>query len=176
MNRNQSLALARQARFKTGKAPQAAKTPLSPNPNDVEDQDADDESSGDEIECTGWSGGVAHYISSDEESILVSDDEEEEEEVEELSGSELEEVIQRHRESTTGRPAVRREEPSAMVKQPIAEPDALSAITGQRSNREWEEAESTRSLGYNGQSTQTKRHRAKAARDKEAGDAKLRKG
>ena len=37
--------------------------------------------------------GVTHYISSDKELISISDDSKEEEEVEELSGSELEEVI-----------------------------------------------------------------------------------
>ena len=53
------------------------------------------ESSGDEVQCTGWSGGVAHHLSSDEEPDFISDDEGEEEDVEELSGSELEEA-QRH--------------------------------------------------------------------------------
>ena len=112
LNKNQSLALAQQVCFKTGKAPPAAKTPPSPNPNNVEDQDADNESSGDGIECTGWSGGVAHYISN-EESILVSDDKEDEE-VKELLGSELEEIIQQHQErlaGTMGQPVVKTEEP-----------------------------------------------------------------
>ena len=41
--------------------------------NNAEHLDTGDESSGDEIECTGWTGGVAHYISSDEEPILIPD-------------------------------------------------------------------------------------------------------
>ena len=53
-------------------------------------------SSGGEVECTGWSGGVAHYISSDEELAATSGGSEDE--VDELSGSELEEVIQQNRE------------------------------------------------------------------------------
>ena len=66
----------------------------------------------------------------------------------ELSGSELEEVIQRHQErlaGTMGWPAVRTEELSAMVKEPIVGPDVLSAIMGQQSNQKWKEAESTQS-------------------------------
>lgn len=98
-------------------------------------------------------------------------------------GSELEEVIQRHTERlvgvvTMGQPAVRTmaEEPPAMLEQPMTEPDMLSVIMGQRTNQEWKKVESTRSLGYNGQSTRMKRHRAKIMRDKETGDVKLRKG
>ena len=59
---------------------------ITPHPGNAENQDADDESSEDDIQCTGWSGGVAHYISSDEEPTFVSDSNEEEE-VKELSGS-----------------------------------------------------------------------------------------
>jgi len=175
LNKNQSLALARQARLEARNIPT---TPPSPNPNNAKNQDVDDESSGDEVECTGWTGGVTHYTS-DEEPILVSDGSEEE--VEELSGSELEEVIQRHRERLAGAsmeetPVARTEESSATVKRQMAEPDALSVITTPRTNHEWKKAESTRSLGYNNQSVRTKRHRAKVARDKETEDAKLRKG
>jgi len=74
--------------------------PPNPGTNNTENQDVDDESSGDNnIKCTGWSGGVSHYIPSDEEPIVISDnDDDEEEVVEELSGSELEDTIQRYRE------------------------------------------------------------------------------
>jgi len=177
LSKNQSLALARQIQLKA----RNAITPPSLNSNNTDNRDADSENSGDEIECTGWSGEVTHYVSSDEEPIFVSDDSEEE--VEELSGSELEEVIQRRAErlagvATTGQPAARTmvEEPPVMLEQPMTEPDMLSVIMGQRTNQEWKKAESTRSLGYNGQSTRTKRHQAKIMRDKEMGDAKLRKG
>ena len=66
-------------------------------------------SSGGEVECTGWSGGVAHYISSDEELAATSGGSEDE--VDELSGSELEEVIQQNRERSArgmaaGQPAL----------------------------------------------------------------------
>lgn len=141
-------------------------------------------SSRDEVECTGWSGGVAHYISSDEEPIVVSDDdkEEEEEEVEVLSGSELEETIRQHSErsrstTTMEEPATRTtEELTVAVKRPISELNTLSVIMGPRTNQDWKKAESTRSLGYNGQSVRTKRHHAKVARDKEMENTKLRKG
>lgn len=173
LRKKQSLALARQVCLETRKVSMAA----MPRSNDTENQDADDESSEDEVECTGWSGGVTHYISSDDEPIFVSDSGEEED-VEELSGSELEEVIQRRlaRATEVGQPVARTEELSATVKRPIVEPNALSVIMGPQTSQKWKRAESTRSLGYNGQSVRTKRHRAKVARDKEEEDAKLRKG
>ena len=49
--------------------------------------------------------GVVNYISSDEEPLFIS---EEEEEVEDLSESELEEVIQRNRERSQGTTTVER--------------------------------------------------------------------
>ena len=113
---------------------------------------------------------------SDEEPIFISDDNEEE--VEELSGSGLEEVAQQYQESLTGTtvmgwPIVKAvEEPLAMEKQPMAEPNIMSHWT----NQEWRKAESTQSLGYNGQSVQTKRHQAKVKRDKETEDVKLKNG
>ena len=166
LNKNESLAIARQARLGARKAFSKAKRSLIPNPNNATNQDADDESSGDEVECTGWSGGTTHYVSSDEGPIFISDDDDEdEEEVEELSGSELEEVIQRHSEKLP-----------AAAKQPIAELSPLSVIMGKRTNQEWRKAESTRSLRYSGQSARTKRHREKVARDKGVEDAKLRGG
>jgi len=171
LSKNQTLALARQIRLE-------ARNPIIPPSlysGSAENQNADNESSGDEIECTGWSGGVVHYVSSDEEPILVSG---EEEEVEELSGSELEEEIQRRTEQLAGTTAVEQpaEESPTTSEQPTAKPNLLSVIMGQRTNQGWKKAESTRSLGYNGQSGRTKRHQAKVARDKETGDAKLRKG
>lgn len=171
LRKNHSLALAQQTRL------EARKAPTTPHPNNTENQDTDNKSSEDEVECTGWSGGVAHYISSDDEPIFVSGSDEEE--VEELSGSELEELIQRRltRVVKVDQPAARMmEEPSATVKWPIAEPNALSAIMGPETNQKWKRAESTRSLGYNGQSDRTKRHHAKVARDREERDVQLRKG
>ena len=136
-------------------------------------------SSGGEVECTGWSGGVAHCISSDEELAATSGGSEDE--VDELSGSELEEVIQQNRERSVrgmaaGQPALDTAEPSLTAENPAAKHDRFPIIMASRSNQEWTKAESTWSLGYNGQAPQMKRHREKAARDKEAENAKLRKG
>ena len=178
LNKKKTLALARQVRLEIRHTPTA--TMVSPIPNtDTENQDAGDESPGDDIECTGWSGGVTHYISSDEEVDSLSNDSDEE--VEELTGSELEGMIQRNRGesagvrvATEGLPA-----PSAKLEAPVqqrTEPAAVSVIMGQRTNREWKKAENARSLGYNGRSVRTKRRHEKAMRDKEAEDAKLRKG
>ena len=141
LRKNEALALTRKARL-VSRAPTAA---VTPRPSDVDNQDADNESSGDEIECTGWSGGVAHYISSDEEPIVISDSDEEEEEVKDLSWSEVEEVAQQRREGLGGAVAAEQptaeivEEPSAMVKQPMAEPNSLSVIMGLRTNQQWKE-------------------------------------
>ena len=182
LKKKESLALARQACLAARKGSKLAITPPDPNPIYAENQDMEGESSGDEVQCTGWSGGVAHYLSSDEEPDFVSEDEGEEEDVEELSGSELEEA-QRHAEQVAGTTTAERiaagtmvEVSPATLKWPIAESDALSAIMDQRTDRDWKKAENTRSLGYNGQSARTKRLREKVARDKETEDVKLRKG
>ena len=165
LNKNRALACARQTRLESRRRPPVAALPLHPDP--VDNQDADNESSGDEIECTGWSGGIAHYVSSDEETIVVSDDDSEEV-VEELLGSELEEVIQHHRERVVAS--------APTVEQPTAESSALSVIMRTRTKREWKKAEMTWSLGYSGRSVRTKRHQAQVARDKEKEDAMLRNG
>jgi len=104
LSKNKSLTIARQAHLHARKAPTAATMSPGPGPNSPKNQDADDENPGDEIQCTGWSRGVAHCISSDEEPILISDnnDDGDEEEVEELSGSELEELIQQRMEGLAG--------------------------------------------------------------------------
>ena len=135
-------------------------------------------SSGGEVGCTGWSGGVAHYISSDEELAATSGGSEDE--VDELSGSELE-VIQQNRERSArgmaaGQPALDTAEPSLTAENPAVKHDRFPIIMALRSNQEWTKAESTRSLRYNGRAPRTKRHREKAVRDKEAENAKLRKG
>ena len=123
---------------------------------------------------------VSHCISSGDEPIVISDDDDSEEVVEELSGSELEDAIQQHRDRSTamaivGQPVIPVvAEPPAM--QPVTEPSALSAIEGPRTNQEWRKAESVRSLGYNGQSARTKRRKEKLTRDKEKKDAQLREG
>ena len=164
LNKNRALTCARQTCLESRRRPPVAALPLHPDP--VDNQDADNESSGDEIECTGWSGGIAHYVSSDEETIVVSDDSEEV--VEELSGSELEEVIQHHRERVVAS--------APTVEQPTAESSALSVIMRTRTKREWKKVEMTQLLGYSGRSVRTKRHQAQVARDKEKEDAMLRNG
>lgn len=185
--KKQSLALARQVYLEIRKSSVSSSTSTpTPDTKDAETEGIDNESSGEEIECTGWSGGVTHYISSDEDLISISDDSEEEEDVEELSGSELEEVIQRNREKLKGAAGMGEDERAggvmegqlAMLKaaQPKAESDALSIVMGRRTNQEWRKAESTRSLGYNGQSSRTRRRYEKASRDKETENANLRKG
>ena len=122
----------------------------------------ENESSSDKIKCTGWSGGVTHYVSSDEEPIFISDDDREEE-VEELSGSELEDAIQQCGEGLVGMTTVKQAAARTTVgelpaAQPIAEDGTPSILMDRRTNHEWKKAESTWSLGYNGQSAQTKRH------------------
>ena len=138
------------------------------------------ESSSDEIKCTGWSGGVTHYVSSNKEPVFISDDDGEEE-VEKLSGSELEDTIWQCGEGLVGmttmkQAAVRTTVGELPAAQPIAGDGTPSVLMDRWTNHKWKKAESTRSLGYNGQSAQTKRHRAKVMRDQETEDAKLRKG
>ena len=178
LNKRKSLAHAREIKAKKSSAPSAA-----PETDNTENQDADSESSEDKVvECTGWSGGVAHCVSSDGGPILIGDSDEEV--VEELSGSELEEAVQKNMERSARRTveqqpaAAAMEEPSATPEaatQSEVKPDMISVITGQRSQKEWDKAESSRSLRYNGRSARSKRHREKKARDKETEDAKLRK-
>ncbi|KAF9649985.1 hypothetical protein BDM02DRAFT_3260022 [Thelephora ganbajun] len=86
---------------------------------------------------------------------------EEEEEVEELSGSELEMVVQKCLKTLE------------VTSQSSAETDAFSTIMRKQAKKDWKKAESHRSLGYNGQSVRTKRHHKQLAR-KEKEDAKLR--
>ena len=166
LRKKQSLTIARKACLEARKTSQLAIIPPTPNPDNAEKQDNENESSGDEIKCTGWSGGVTHYVS-DDEPIFISDndEDEEDEEVEVLSGSELEEVVQQHEEWLVGKATIGQtvartatEEPPAMPKQLVAESVVLTITMDQRTNQEWRKIESTRSLGYNGQSTQTKRH------------------
>ena len=112
--------------------------------------------------------------------------------IEELSGSEVEELIQKNLERHTGTIAVGQqaagiaEKPATEVSegllatledsvQPKVEPDAFSVVMKKQTNQEWKGVESTRSLGYNGQSGRTKRCQRKTARDKEAVDAETRK-
>lgn len=187
LKNKESLALARKIHLETRKTlASASASTLTPDDNGTENQENNNESSGSDVECTGWSGGIVHCISSDEEPIFIS---EEEEEVEDLSESELEEVIRRNRERLGGTTTVEwpvvevveewaTDEPLVMLEaeQPKAEPGAFSVIMGKRSDQEWKRAESTRSLGYNGQSSRTKRRREKAARDEETEDQKLRDG
>ena len=87
----ENLARAQQAKL------EARKTPLDspPHAGTTENGEADDKSSRDnDIECTGWSGGVSHCVSSSDEPIIISgNNSEDDKEVEELSGSELEEPM-----------------------------------------------------------------------------------
>lgn len=109
LKKRQSLALAQQVCLEARKI---STTPVPPPNHDADNTgnlDADDQSSGDEnIQHTRWSGGVSHHISSDEEPIVISDDDDDDDEevVEELSGSELEDAVQQHRERsvTVGQP------------------------------------------------------------------------
>ena len=64
IKKKESLALARKVRLENLKIP---KVPPTHSANDTEYLDAHGESSGDKIECTGWTGGVAQYISSGED-------------------------------------------------------------------------------------------------------------
>lgn len=172
LNRKKNLALAREIRLKRRKFPALA---VVPNTNDAENQDADNESSGGEAaEPTGWSGGVTHCVSSDKEPILI-DDGDDDEVVEELSGSGLEEAIRQNMGESRGetgeeRPAVvAMEKPSATSEaatQSKATRNAFSVIMAPRSRKEWDKAESNRSLGYSGLSARTKRHREQAARER----------
>ena len=184
LKKNTSLAFARKMCLKNRKTLTPASTP-TPTPDDddgnndsdgnedAKNQDFKSERSEDLIECTRWSRGVVNYISSDEEPLFIS---EEEEEVEDLLESELEEVIQQNRERSQGTTMVEQPVVGVVEEQPEAEPGAFSTIMGQWTTQEWKRAESTRSLGYNGQSSRTKRCREKAARDEEREDEKLRKG
>ena len=158
LNLKKFLALARKAQLK-------ARTARALNADATENEGADNESSEGEVECTGWSGGLAHYISSDEEPIFISDSDEEEDKVEELSGNELEELIQQNLKRLTGtnmvgQPAGTAKEPlSAMASMQLkGEPNMFSIVMKKQTNQEWKGVESTQSLGYNGQSDQTKRH------------------
>jgi hypothetical protein len=155
-----NLAKARQIRLdRVQRQASPASTPF--NTNTLEDGGADTESSGD-IKCTGWNGGISHWLSSDEEPIIISDDNSEEEEVEELSESELGERGQGHLQSPG-------------VTSPLnTEPNAHSAISCKHTQKDWKKAESSRSLGYNGQSARTKRRMEQLAREKEKKNAKLR--
>ena len=190
LKKKQSLSNARKARHPLKNRPTTGVISSGSDTNNAENQPekADDEDSGEEVECTGWSGGVVHYVSSDEEPILVSD---EEEDIDELSGSELEEIMRLNREkgeelpdvTDTGglstQPPTDTTDTEVVLETPEGpEPgvDALSIVMAKRTNQEWKRAETTRSLGYNGRSKRTKRHQAKLARDKETENAKVRKG
>lgn len=158
--RKKNLARARQIRL------EARRAPPKPSPSDTDtgkNGQADNESSEDDIKCTGWSGGVSHHVSSGDEPIIISDNTSEgEEEVEELSGTpELEEVLQGS-------------ETPEVTPQSGAGTDAYSAIMQKQTGKDWKKAESRRSLGYNGQSARTKRYHEQLARKKEEENAKLR--
>lgn len=172
LNRKKNLALAREIRLNRRKFPAPD---VVPNTNNAENQDADNESLGDEVvESSGWSGGVTHCVSSDKELILIEDSDDDEV-VEELSGSGLEEAIRQNMGKSRGetgeeRPAVvAMEKPSATSEaatQSKATRNAFSVIMAPRSRKEWDKAESNRSLGYSGLSARTKRHREQAERER----------
>jgi len=94
LKKRQTLALARQARLEIRKSSTVPILPSNYHTDHAENGDANI-TEDDKIQCTGWSGGVSHCISSGDEPIVISDDDESEEVVEELSGSELEDTIQR---------------------------------------------------------------------------------
>lgn len=130
-----------------------------------------EESSGDEIECVGWSGGTVHWLSSDDEPITISDSESEDEEVEELTGivEDVTEVVESVAEVVQGCS----EELDATSRSTV-KPSAYSTIAREHTARDWKKAESCRSLGYNGRSERTRRFHEQSAREKEKEDAKLR--
>lgn len=157
--KNKNLAHAQRILLETRKTPPVPTTLEHVTP---ENGEADDESSGDDVECTGWTGGISNYVSSDDEPIIISDDDEEEE-VEKLSGSELEEMAQKHLETM------------GVASHSITELDLRSAIMCKQTEGDWRRAESHRALGYNRQSGRTKRRHEQFVREKEEEDAKLRK-
>ena len=136
--------------------------PTSSDANTPENGEADNESSGDDIECTRWTGGVIHCLSSSDEPIVISSEDSDGGEVEELSGSELEEVVQE---------CLRKLEAALQASD---KPDAYSLITCKQTQKDWKKAESHHSLGYNGQSVWTKRHHDWLAWEREKEDEKLR--
>ena len=122
----------------------------------------DNSSSEDEIECTGWNGGILHCVSSDNEPIVISDDDSEE--FIELSGSEPEEVSEEHPGMTD------------TIVQIGPKTTPHSVIMHGQTKKGWTKAESHGGLGYNGLSAWTKRHHDQIAREKEKEDARLRNG
>lgn len=163
--KNRNLANARRILLEAKKTP-PAQTPLkSVTP---ESGEVDNESSGDDIECTGWTGGISHYVSSDDDPIIISDDDnddddDDDDEVKELSGRELEEEVPKH------------SQPLEIASQSTTKLDACSAIMRKQTEGDWRRAESCRSLGYNKQSGRTKRRHEQLAREKAKEDAELRK-
>ena len=98
--KNRNLANARQILLEAKKTPPAQTPSKSVIP---ESREVDNESSGDNIECTGWTGGISHYVSSNDDPIIIldnnnddDDDNDNDNEVKELSGSELEEEVLKH--------------------------------------------------------------------------------
>lgn len=155
--RKQGLARARQVRLE---ARRASPRDDSSGTGAAENGQAGDESSGDDAECTGWKGGVLHYVSSDETTVASEGDSEE---LIELSGNEPEEVLEEELK-TTG-PTVQSNSEMNV---------SYSAIMHTRTMKDWRKVESHRQLGYNGQSKRTKRHHEQLAREKGKEDAKLR--
>lgn len=139
--KQQNLARARQILLEARQMPPERTSSRSVTPKNGE---ADNDGSGDEVECTGWTGGVSNYVSSDDEPIIISDDEEEEG-VEELPEDELEEVVQKCLQTLE------------VASQPPTEPNMRPVIMRKRTEGDWRKAESRRSLGYNKQSGRTKR-------------------
>ena len=58
LRKNESLILAQKARLTA----RASMAPTTPHQNETENQGADKKTPGDEVECTGWSGGVTYHM------------------------------------------------------------------------------------------------------------------
>jgi hypothetical protein len=130
--------------------------------NDASQNFSDSE---DDAECTKWSGGVNHILSSDSDSVPFdtdtdTDTDSDSEGFEELEGDELLESLQRQGA----------QEQAERLKRITAYEKLQWNIGG----REWKQAESNRKLGYTGNSARTRRRHEKAARDKSNEDEKLR--
>jgi hypothetical protein len=110
-----------------------------------------------------WTGSVNHIVlDSTTDTGSDSSDSESEDDVEELEGEELLCSLQKSAEK----------ELEQMAFSDSTKYQELQRTIG---SNEWKKAESSRSLGYNGNSSRSQRRHAKAARDKEMVDAQLRK-
>jgi hypothetical protein len=131
----------------------------SPSPEHIITEELPD----DDFECTRWTGGVNHHVSSESDSDsdfgLSTSESESEEEFSELEGDDLLESLQRQAA-----------EEAELLKKPTPYEELKRNIQAP----EWKKAEAKRGFGYTGNSGRTKRRHEKVARDKGVEDAKSR--